>query len=364
MSAVADLPGPPLLTDVVPRHLLDQADQVLAGWFEESVSRAGGLGEEYVALWRALQSSAEGGKRLRPALVIGCHLALGGSAQDVAVRVAAAFELLHTAFVVHDDVIDRDLTRRGRPNVGGTFAVRAARAGLGPRETVCYAQSAAILAGDLALWGAGRLVATLDVPPATRLELLDLLDRAVFVSAAGELSDVAGGLGVEEVLLGRALTVTERKTAAYSFEAPLIAGAVLAGAPRPTVEALAGFGRRIGTAFQLVDDLLGVFGAEEITGKSVLSDLREGKRTALVAAARRTSAWPRIAALIGKHDLDEDEAQTVRAVLIGCGAKASVEHLVRSSLADARELARRAEIPPGLGRMLDVVVDTAVWRQA
>ena len=179
--------------------------------------------------------------------------------------------------------------------VAGRSATRRPSSGAGP---------AAILAGDLLIHYSQSLVARLDVDSSTRTALLDLLDRSVFVTAAGELADVSYSIGMSDALLTDVLAMTERKTAAYSFEAPLVAGALLAGADRTCIDALAEYGRRLGIAFQLGDDLLGTFGVEAITGKSVVGrPARRQERPRSSAYARGTDDWPQIDRLLGRPDL-------------------------------------------------------------
>lgn len=326
------------------------ADAELRRILDAGTARARRIGGEHARLWAALTAATEGGKRFRPALVVAAHDLLGGALPAPAARVGAAIELLHTAFVIHDDVIDGDDTRRGRPNVSGTFAAEAVAAGATARGARTYADTAGILAGDLALVAAVRAVATCGAPPEVVERLLDLLDRTVHETAAGELTDVRLGLGLEDdaVTLGDVLTMGERKTAVYSFVLPLQAGALLAGAAGETAERLAEVGRLLGIGFQLVDDLQGVFGDEAVTGKSTLTDLREGKLTPLIAHARTTDAWPGIAAHLGDPDLGEAGATRVRGLLTECGSRAVVEELAVDYFATAVTAAEDAGLPEEL----------------
>ena len=142
----------------------------------------------------------------------------------------------------------------------------------------------------------------------------------MFVSAAGELADVVHAGSPEPPEVGRVLATLEQKTAVYSFECPLTAGAVLAGASEGAIGALARYGRLVGVAFQITDDILGVFGDPAVTGKSTASDLREGKQTALTAHAATTDAWPAISARLGDPELDDAAADVLRSALLDCGA--------------------------------------------
>lgn len=332
-------------------------------FFAAARLRASDYGDHYVALWDALDQASRGGKRVRPALVLAAYEGFGGTDHSLSAPVAVSFELLHTAFVIHDDVIDGDLSRRGMANISGRFTARALAYGARTLQAETWASTAAILAGDLALAEAHRALALLPVDTALRGRLLGLLDRAVFVSAAGELADVTNTVCAAPLNIAEVTSTHEHKTAIYSFEAPLQAGAVLAGAPEEAVDALGLFGRLIGVAFQLTDDLLGVFGDPDVTGKSALADLREGKQTALIAHAGGTDRWPLIAPLLGKPDLTETEAEQVRAQLRACGAPDAVDALARAYAGRAVAALGTALVPDVLRDALTQLAQTAVTRR-
>jgi geranylgeranyl diphosphate synthase type II len=334
----------------------------LARFFAAARLRASDYGEHYVALWDCLERASSGGKRVRPALVLAAYTGFGGRDPALVAPVAVSFELLHTAFLIHDDVIDRDLTRRGEANIAGRFNDRALAHGAAADQAGVWATAAAILAGDLALSEAHRTLAKLPVDVHTRLRLLDLLDRAVFVSAAGELADVTNTSARHPLSVAEVIATLENKTAVYSFEAPLQTGAVLAGASAEAIRLLGRYGRYVGVAFQLTDDLLGVFGDPAQTGKSVTADLREGKQTALIAHAGSTESWSLIAPYLGKVDLTDEEADRAREHLSACGAKAAAEKLASDHSRLAVDALDPAIIPAELRATLIELADTAVNR--
>ena len=299
-------------------------------------------------LWRSLSQATHGGKRFRPALLAVAYRAWGGRDEAAAAAVGAAVELLHTAFVVHDDVIDGDLTRRGRPSVLGAHIREAKARGVASDRAHEYGIAAGVLAGDLALATAMRTVASCPAEPSAVRRLLDLFDEVLRVSAEGELSDVWLGVGGTDPTVDDTLLVAQRKTAEYSFALPLQAAAVLAGTSRDAVQAAGDVGRCLGTAYQLVDDLQGVFGDPCATGKSRLSDLRSGKQTALVAHARTTAAWPALAPYVGRATLTEPDAEAVRGLLVASGSRAYVEGLAVAYVDRAVGLARRSGTPEAL----------------
>lgn len=338
---------------------LAAVERELTAQIRAGFARSGELGADHQRLWTAVGEALRDGKRLRPQLLLITHEALGGRRTAAAVRTAAALELLHTAFVIHDDVIDGDHLRRGRLNVSGAFAGEAREGDLPETSVRRYADAAGVLAGDLALTTAVRAVATCGAEQEIIDHLLDLLDAAVHTSATGELADVRFGLGLEtDPVVDATLRVAALKTASYSFELPLRAAAVLAEAQPSTVTALGEIGHRLGVGFQLLDDLLGVFGDEARTGKSALSDLREGKATALIAHARSTPSWTALDGLVGDRRLDHGGAARARRVLTECGARGAVQDLADHHLDRAVQTAHRSGLPSTLAdRLADIVHD-------
>ena len=295
-------------------------NEILESFFTRAKARAGALHSEYLGLWQHLEACTVGGKRFRPRLVMTVYSLLGGTDRTAAATVAASYELLHTALIVHDDVVDRDFTRRGVPNLAGTYRGLAADRGSTPDRAEHTGLSAAVIAGDLALSNAYRLLADVEADAATRQRLGDLLDEAVMASAAGELLDVLAPLDPLPQAVDQVLEMSKLKTAVYSFDTPLRAGAVLAGAEPELVQALGEFGSIIGTAYQVADDLVGAFGDESRTGKTGWGDLREGKRTALISYAAQQPQWTRIRELLSR-DLTARDAAEIRELLVASGAR-------------------------------------------
>lgn len=337
-------------------------EEVLDRFFSLSIQRANSLASSYEALWKKLKENTSGGKRFRPHMVMTAYTALGGKDVEAAAYVGAAFELLHTALIVHDDVIDRDFVRRGIPNVSGSYRDIAQTAGFSLPTAEHRGMSVAVIAGDLALTGSFRLMEKASTDPDVRERLLELLDAAVFDSAAGELIDVDFSLYAEMPEVSEIVQMERLKTAVYTFEAPLQAGAVLAGASEDAIYALGEFGRNIGIAYQIVDDLLGVFGDESQTGKSALGDLREGKRTALIAFASQSAQWPEISHLIGNDHLSASEAAFVREVLEQTDAKKYTQRLAADYADEAVAALHGSNIPEELIASLTPVVKSVVER--
>jgi geranylgeranyl diphosphate synthase type II len=308
----------------------------ITAYFASNRLAAARYGPEYAGLWATAADTVLGGKLVRPSLVLSTHSALAGAPLGAqpprsVVEAAAAVELLHYAFVLHDDVIDGDVLRRGRPNLQGAVTTAASHS-VGPSHAAHWGTTSAILMGDLMLSGVYQLIAALDVPASARSRLTQELGDAIYETVAGEHADVGLSHGLVAPDLGTILAMAANKTATYTFGLPLAFAAILADADASCVRALTRAGRHLGLAFQLQDDLLSVFGDPRRHGKDAGSDLRERKVTAIIAHARRTPQWRFIEPLLGR-ELTPSELHRACALLEECGARAAVERHVKESLA-------------------------------
>lgn len=331
-----------LATDTLPHRagLSDRLHRVL----ERVRARSKPHARVHDQLWDELARALEGGKRIRPDLVLRTHDELGGHHDEAALDVAAAFELLHTAFLLHDDVIDQDTTRRGAPNVIGAFAKAGRNRG---GDAVAWGQAAGILGGDLLVQAANGVMARLVIDRPRHERLLDLFEETVAVTVAGELQDVGLTAGMVAPVLPDVLAMTHGKTAHYSFRAPVQAGAILAGAGEATLAALDEYGRNAGIAFQLRDDLLGVFGDPAQTGKSTSTDLRRATMTPLVAYALQTDVRDELRAVLGMDAAAADDARA-RDLLERCGARDAVHALIAEHVEAARRALATPDVPARL----------------
>ncbi|WP_244283300.1 polyprenyl synthetase family protein [Streptomyces flavidovirens] len=273
-----------------------------------------------------------GGKRLRPLLcVLGWYAASGQEDITPVLHAAASLEMFHTFALIHDDVVDRSATRRGRPTLHRVLADlhRGARS---QAQAEHLGISTAILIGDLALAWSDELFPTTCLTPAQLAAALPVVENMRTELMYGQYLDVvAAGRPTSDI--ERAMEIVRYKTAKYTVERPLHIGAALAGTAADTRSALSAFALPLGEAFQLRDDLLGVFGTLDTTGKSCMEDLRDGKHTVLLAhALQRADPVQRQALekLVGDPGLDEGGAARIRDILIATGARDSVEHMITS----------------------------------
>ena len=323
----------------------DATNGFLRQFFEHKVTESTALDASYGRLWRATgKLTLAGGKRLRPYLTVLAYRAFGGSDDAAVLPVAAAQELLHSCLLIHDDIIDRDYLRYGTANVAGQYREIYAAAGLAQSEADHYSASAALLAGDLLLSSAYEVVNESTLPAADKLAVQRSLQRSMFLVAGGELLDSESTFTPQSITTTR--TIARLKTASYSFEGPLTCGAALAGASGRQLEALQAAGTDLGIAYQMYDDLLGVFGGER-TGKPTTSDLAEGKRTLLLqqtlAAADETTRQ-RITRLVGHGSISPADADYIRRAMADSGARAFVEAYAESHARQAQERLRGLQL--------------------
>ncbi|MGH8833595.1 MAG: polyprenyl synthetase family protein [Actinomycetes bacterium] len=288
------------------------------------------IGPELEPVLGALQDLLHnGGKRLRPAF---CYWGWrGAGAPDGAeiIAAAAALELLQAGALVHDDYIDDSDTRRGRPAAHRRFAALHRTEGW-RGDPEAFGGATAIILGDLCLSWCDEMIEQSGLPPAALFRAKPVFQLMRTEVMAGQFLDVLGqhrgGRGLQS-----ALRVVRYKSAKYTIERPLHVGGLLAGADAACLAAYTGYGLPLGEAFQLRDDILGVFGDPAETGKPAGDDLREGKQTVLVALAYQRADGPARDVLdrgLGDRSLGPDGIDRLRAILTRTGAVAEVEQMI------------------------------------
>ncbi|ALX67172.1 hypothetical protein AB663_002915 [Microbacterium sp. XT11] len=356
----------PPLTPVA-EAVADRLALFVSGMREEAVE----YGPDAGAMLDAAASTLIGGKRLRARF---CHAgwravarmdAPGIAEPDALWDVCAALEIFQSAALVHDDLIDNSDTRRGRPAAHRALEGSHRDSGWSG-DAAAFGRSSAVLLGDLLVaWSDDLLEQGLDGHPqaaAVRREYARMRRDVTTGQFLDIAEESAWSVNATESHLERALRIASLKSARYSIEQPLVLGGALAGGSAPQLDALRRFGHPLGMAFQLRDDVLGVFGDAAVTGKPAGDDLREGKRTALVALTRsRVDRATRdlLDEMIGDDDLTAEQVAVVQSMMTGSGALDELEAMIEryttaadDALADAplaseavsdlRELARAA----------------------
>lgn len=318
--------------------------------------------DDAAVMGEALSRAALGGKLIRPRLLGAVVDAYGGTLDRDACRVSVALELLHTTLVVHDDVIDDDLTRRGRPNVAGEFAALHAQHS-GQRVDHAAgrtdAKGIAVIAGDLALATVFKLVHR--APLAVRDEVSELMDEALVASAVGEYLDVVHSWPGARPTDADIRMAAHLKTAVYSFETPLVLGALLADAPASHVSALRLAARDMGEAYQVVDDVLGAFAHDTVLGREIASDLENHRETAVITAARGTANWPRIDAL-RSGSLNVHGIAQLRRELLDSGARELAMARADTLLTQAHAALDEVGVPQALRTEMNDLMESILGR--
>ncbi len=323
------------IEDTVESDLPGQVQRTLTEHVESRLAECAELDSGFAAAVRELSRFVlGGGKRIRPTFAWWGWRAAGGAAEGPAaeamLRTASSLELIQACALVHDDLIDESDTRRGHPTVHRKFA-RTHYEERWAGGSAQFGMSAAVLLGDLALAWADDMLHTAGLEPAALVRGLRPWRAMRTEMLAGQYLDVFSQVRGDETPEA-ALRVAELKSASYTVARPLQLGAEIAGADQRTLAALENFGHDIGVAFQLRDDLLGVFGDPEVTGKPAGDDLREGKRTLLIAEALQEAraqgderAVAELRAVLGDPDVSADRIESARSVLVRLGAQTAVE---------------------------------------
>ncbi|WP_405851774.1 polyprenyl synthetase family protein [Streptomyces sp. NBC_00090] len=306
-----------------------------------------------------LEAAVADGKRLRAAFCYWGWRAVGQPDSDALVRAAASMELVHTAAVVHDDLIDDSPLRHGRPTAHVTL--RGAAAGRPGADAA--GRSLAMLVGDLLMALAGQLFATSGLPAAYLARARPLWSVMARELIAGECLEILRTGADPDTTAS--LKVTRYKTAKYTVEQPLLIGGALAGAGARLREGYSAYGLPLGEAFQLRDDLLGLFGDPEHTGKANADDVRGQRPTALLAETWRLAGDDErklLSALMGRSDLDGAGLDAVREVMRRLRAPDRVESMIRSRIEEALDALRGLDVPAHAEAALTALTRSAAVR--
>jgi geranylgeranyl diphosphate synthase type I len=271
--------------------------------------------------------------------------------------------MFHAFALIHDDIMDRSSTRRGVATVHTAMAARFARHHPVPAAEH-LGRCVAMLVGDLALSWSYELVHTAGLSADQLGRVLPVMHTMHAEVMHGQYLDLVSTVG-RGCDAADPFTVIRYKTASYSFERPLHIGAALAGGGQDIADACTAWALPVGEAFQLRDDLLGVFGAEQSTGKSVLDDLREGKHTVLLCLALGRAdrhGTDVLRSLVGRPDLTEEDAARIREVLVATGARQAVEEMICDRSNAAREALDHAPLPAPVCEALHAIARAATDR--
>jgi geranylgeranyl diphosphate synthase type I len=335
----------------------------LEEFFRDKIAEASGISSAAEELIGVLKEfTMRGGKRLRASLVYYGNRCFSDRESQEVWKTAMSLELVQSFLLIHDDVIDEDDTRRGGRTVHRVYADLHRKRGF-RRDASHFGESMAILCGDLALALANDVLGGVALEAGLRGAVLNTVNRMVTHAIYGEGMDVLAGVE-PNVSEQDVLTISMLKTASYTVEGPLHLGALLGGAGRRDLERLTRYAIPLGKAFQVQDDILGLFGDAQRLGKPVGSDLREGKRTALIVKALERADPAQRAFLertIGNKEATGEDLERIRRLVIETGSLEACKELTRNLVEESRrELAGcpwREEGTAFLEGALDFVVE-------
>lgn len=303
-------------------EITNELTTYLSLWKEEQ----GKSTQELQDLLHHFSSSIFGGKMLRGTLVkLGYELVNDHSSKKI-LQSAAAYEVIHTALITHDDIIDQSQTRRGKTALHLM------------NEDKHYGLSQAICLGDMGIILANRMISESNFPENVKIKALTNFLQVISDTLVGEMLDVHAsheGNRTEE----QVLQIHEKKTAMYTIIGPLSLGAILGGADEPFLKNIYEFGKPLGVAFQLYDDILGIFAKENTVGKSITSDIEENKSTLLIVYAQQHATAQQQNILknyYGKKNITVSQQRQIKKVFEETGAYLYSKEKIQSFIAQAK----------------------------
>ncbi len=303
------------------------------------------------------------GKLIRGGLSLLGYQMYSGKDFHPALPLAAAMEFFQSAFLIHDDIMDQDQTRRGKPSIYYQYQLNMQQAGITEDERL--GQALGVCAGDISFFWAYDLLSHYECQEIIRTRILSLASREYIKVGLAQMEDVYFGFLEEEVSREEILNVFRYKTARYTFSLPLMLGAILAGAPQEAVDRLAKMGEALGIIFQIKDDELGIYGDSIVTGKPVGSDISDGKKT-LFRHFLMQKAEPleklKLRSLFGNPHLTPQDIRYVKEMLERYNIQESIQEELDIQAKIAEQEIREARIGDEYRTVLRELLDYSLHR--
>ncbi|PIP26191.1 MAG: hypothetical protein CO140_02540 [Candidatus Moranbacteria bacterium CG_4_9_14_3_um_filter_40_7] len=288
-----------------------------------------------------------GGKRLRPAFMYWGYIAGGGKNREKILKTSISIELIHNFLLMHDDIIDHGKIRHGVETINARYA-KISRLFFNPESAGHFGNSMALIFGDMLSTMGNQVVFTSDFPSKLIVKALNQVQTIVSQAVTGEIQDVymdSSGKTSEEAIL----KMYEYKTAGYTIEGPLNLGAILAGAEEKIFKTLSAYALPLGVAFQIQDDILGIFGSEKKMGKEIGLDIQEGKKTLMLFKAQELGDREQktfLKGVLGRKNISRAEIKKFQEIMIKSGALRYVQNLISGLVAEAKESLAQADMEP------------------
>lgn len=300
-------------------------------------------GKKDVLIAQALEQikkiALAGGKRIRGALLYSAYVGVGGKEKKKILKAAAAIELVHLFLLIHDDIIDRGDLRHGKETLHKMFS-KNRRKNVSQKDAEHFGDSMAIIAGDMLHALANKIILEAGFDQKITADALGQLQLIITNTIIGQSQDIAIAYG-KDADEAQVLAMYENKTARYTFEGPLHLGVMFAGnKDQRIMKSLSRYALPLGKAFQIQDDILGVFGNEMKMGKSAASDIEEGKKSLMVVRAFKSASVKQkkqLDALLGKKNISKKEIGIFQEILMSVGALGYAQEQVAVYLAQGKE---------------------------
>ena len=336
------------LTELPPK--IDAVVQdCLSDWFKDASS----INSDLDSVLKELINASEGGKRLRGALIILGYELAGNEYNEEILKASAAIEIFQTAILAHDDIIDQSPLRRGKPTIYKALGMDH------------YAISQTICLGDMGFFLGVRLIAESNFKAENKNKALAVFSKMVLNTGLGEMLDVELPRLEKSKTEQAVLTIHKLKTAYYTIIYPLIIGGILGGASPKLLQSFEDFGNDLGIAFQIQDDILGVFGDEKELGKSVTSDIVEGKNTLLITEAVKRGNQEQIKYLdqyYGNGEVGAEELSKIREIFVDTGSLEYSKQKALEYVNRAKKLIPEITDDKGYQNLLSEMADFLIFR--
>jgi len=301
----------------------EDLDRELAIYFAKKIAEASKISPESKELIELIADlTLRGGKRIRAALMYYSYIAHGGKDRELVLKASMSLELSETYLLIHDDIMDNDSLRRSGKTIHESYRRICNERFRHKIPAGPFGKSIALLAGDISCALSNELIAESGFDPQNINKALLFLNKVYEIEGYGQMLDILSQLK-DVVTVDDVTLVHELKTVPYTFDGPVKIGAILAGADEASLRSLEGYSVPLGTAFQIQDDILGMFGTVQKTGKPVLSDLKEGKKTLLILEALKNASAEEAAVIndnLGRKKASIQDLKNVRKVIDSTGS--------------------------------------------
>lgn len=346
------------------KDYIEQSDGFLEKFFADKKKETAAISPIILDLTKRLESFTNGGKRIRGGLIKLGYECCGGLDQKAVLEVSIAIELFQSFFLIHDDIIDRADFRRNLPTIHRQYEKQHRQKRLLGDQNH-YGLSMATILGDIASFWGYEILSQSKFPPAVTNQALSHTIKVLTKTGYGEILDVFSGF-TGKFSKNEVLKIHELKTAWYTIIGPLQQGAILAGADRKKLDAIAAYGLPLGIAFQLQDDILGVYGERKTQGKSVLSDVQEGKNTLLIIEAlKRANPAQRqfLQKVWGNPKATNKDLSKVRKIFEQTNSLAYSQKMLNKLILEAKKQIEKITPDPKQQALLSDLTDFVIHRK-